>query len=168
MFYNITTKQSFKDELKSYENRALCIYKSKEGRVYVGRSAGLYWFDGEKQVKVKELGNLPVHSISADNKGQLAIGSTNKIIVINSNYKMVQEYYPKFKAAKTILLFGEKNINKLIIDKYNRFWFTTYPDNNLFVYENNKVSDVFELLNISPTLINNISKDKDENIWVST
>lgn len=166
--YNITTKQSFKDELKSYENRALCIYKSKEGRVYVGRSAGLYWFDGEKQVKVKELGNLPVHSISADNKGQLAIGSTNKIIVINSNYKMVQEYYPKFKAAKTILLFGEKNINKLIIDKYNRFWFTTYPDNNLFVYENNKVSDVFELLNISPTLINNISKDKDENIWVST
>ncbi len=166
--YNIKSKQSFKDELKSYENRALCIFKSKEGRVYIGRSAGLYWFDGEKQIKVKELENNPVHSISSDNKGHLAIGSTNKIIIINSNYKIVEEYYPKFKAAKTILLFGEKNINKLIIDKYNRFWFTTYPDNNLYLFENNKVSDVFELLNISPTLINNIYKDKDENIWVST
>lgn len=166
--YNTKTKKTFKDELKSYDNQAFCIFKSKEGRVYVGRSTGLYWFNGDKQEKVKELKNNPVYSISSDGKGNLAIGSANKIIIVNSNYKIEKEYFPKFKAAKTILLSGEKNINKLIIDKYNRYWFTTFPDNNLYVYENNKVYDIFEIINISPTLINQLSKDKDENIWVST
>lgn len=166
--YNIKTKQVYKDELKSYDNQAFCIYKSKEGRVYIGRSTGLYWFNGEKQEKVKELKNHPVYSISTDNKGNLALGSANKIIILNNNYKIEKEYFPKFKAAKTILLSGEKNINKLLIDKYNRFWFTTFPDNNLYFYDNNSVFDVFELLNISPTLINHLSKDKNENVWIST
>jgi len=165
---NIKTKEYFPDELKNYDNQAFCIFKSKEGRVYVGRSTGLYWFNGGKQEKVKELKNNPVFSISTDNEGRLAIGSSNKIIILNSNYKVEKEYYPKFKAAKTLLISGEKNINKLIIDKYNRFWFTTFPDNNLYIYENNNIYDIFELLNISPTLINHLSKDKSENIWVST
>lgn len=165
---NIKTKEYFPDELKNYDNQAFCIFKSKEGRVYIGRSTGLYWFNGGQQEKVKELKNNPVFSISTDNEGRLAIGSANKIIILNSNYKIEKEYFPKFKAAKTLLVSGEKNINKLLIDKYNRFWFTTFPDNNLYVYENNNIYDIFELLNITPTLINHLSKDKNENIWVST
>ena len=105
----------FNDELKNYDNQAFCIYKSLEGRVYVGRSTGLYWFNGGKQEKVKELKNNPVFSISTDNQGRLAIGTANKIIILNSNYKIEKEYYPKFKAAKTLLVSGEKNINKLIL-----------------------------------------------------
>lgn len=165
---NLKTKEVFEDELKNYDNQAYCIFKSPEGRVYIGRSTGLFWFDGEKQIKVKEIGNNPVYSICTDSKGHLAIGSANKIIILNSNYKVEKEYFPKFKAAKTLLISGEKSIKQLVIDRYNRFWFTTIPENNLFLYENGIVYDIFELNNIAPTIINHISKDKQENIWVST
>jgi ligand-binding sensor domain-containing protein len=85
---NLKTKTVFKDELKKYDNQAYCIFKSNEGRVYIGRSTGLYWFNGEKQEKVKELGNNPVYSISTDNNGNLALGSANKIIIVNKNYRI--------------------------------------------------------------------------------
>lgn len=165
---NLKTGEVFKDDLKGFTNQAFCIFKSQEGRVYIGRSAGLYWFNGGKQEKVKELGNTAVYSICADNSGNLALGSTNKILVINKNYKVEKSYYPKFKAAKTFFINGEKVINKLLIDKYNRIWFSTPTDNSLFLYENNLTYDVFEILNISPTIINHLGKDKNENIWLST
>lgn len=165
---NLKTGDYFDDELKNYDNQAFCIYKSKEGRVYVGRSTGLYWFNEGRQEKVKEIKNNPVYSITTDKNGNLALGSSNKIIILNKNYKIEKEYFPKFKASKTILLSGEKIITKLVIDKYNRCWFTTYPDNNLFLFENNTTYDIFELQNIAPTLINHVSIDHHENIWVST
>lgn len=165
---NLKTGEYFDDELKSFENRAFCIYKSKEGRVYIGRNQGLYWFNNGRQEKVRELKNDPVYSITSDNNGHLAIGSSNKIIILNKNYKIEKELFPKFKAAKTILITGEKDISKLIIDRYNRCWFTTYPDNNLFLFENNNTYDVFESQNIAPALINHLTIDNQENIWIST
>jgi ligand-binding sensor domain-containing protein/two-component sensor histidine kinase len=167
---NLKNKTLYEDELRKKDllNRAYCIFKSKDNKVYAGRQDGLYVFEGEKQIKIKSLKNSIIYSIAEDPQGNIVVGSDNKITVLNKDYAVVKEYFPKFKAAKTFLVFGEKNINKLTIDKYNRYWFTTHPDNNLYLFENNILYDVFEILNISTTLINGISKDKDENIWVST
>lgn len=167
---NVKTKTLYEDELRKKDllNRAYCIFKSKNGKVYTGRQDGLYVFEGEKQIKIKSLKNNVVYSVAEDPQGNIVVGSDNKISVLNKDYTIIKEHFPKFKAAKTFLVFGEKNINKLTIDKYNRYWFTTHPDNNLYLFENNVLYDVFEALNISTTLINGISKDKDENIWVST
>ena len=167
---NLKTKTLYEDELRKKDllNRAYCIYKSKAGKVYAGRQDGLYVFDGASQTKIKSLKNSIIYSVTEDAQGNIVVGSDNKIIVLDKNYNILKEYFPKFKAAKTFLVFGEKTINKLTIDKFNRYWFTTSPDNNLYLFENNVLYDVFEILNISTTLINGVSKDKDENIWVST
>lgn len=168
--FNLKTKTLYEDQMRKKDllNRAYCMYKSKAGKVFAGRQDGLYVFDGASQTKIKQIKNSVVYSVTEDANGNIVIGSDNKITVLNKDYTIVKEYFPKFKAAKTFLFSGEKNINKLTIDKYNRYWFTTHPDNNLYLFENNILYDVFEILNISTTLINGISKDKDENIWVST
>jgi ligand-binding sensor domain-containing protein/two-component sensor histidine kinase len=167
---NRKTKQLYEDELRKKDilNRAYCIFKSKTGIVYAGREDGLYYFDGATQIKIKQFKTGIVYSVSEDPQGNIVVGSDNKIVVLDKDYKIIKEHFPKFKPAKTFLFSQEKNINKLTIDKFNRYWFTTYPDNNLYLYENNVLYDLFEILNISTTLINNVSKDKDDNIWVST
>lgn len=165
---NWKTKKLYEDELRKKENRAYCIFKSKDNKVYAGRQDGLYELDGPKQSKIKQYKTGIVYSVTEDAQGNIVVGSDNKITVLNKNYETVKEYFPKFKPAKTFLFSGEKNINKLTIDKYNRYWFTTHPDNNLYLYENNVLYDVFEILNISTTLITGISKDRNDNIWVNT
>ncbi|HWY10883.1 MAG TPA: two-component regulator propeller domain-containing protein, partial [Bacteroidia bacterium] len=167
---NLKTQRLYEDVIrqKDPDSRAFCIFKSRDKKVYSGRIDGLYIFEGEKQVKIKQVKNVPIYSVTEDKDGNLVIGSDNKIIVLGKNLRILKEYFPKFKAAKTFLMSGDKNINKLNVDKYGRFWFTAAPDNSLFLYENNVLYDVFEILNISTTVINSISKDKDENIWIST
>jgi ligand-binding sensor domain-containing protein/two-component sensor histidine kinase len=168
---NLKTKTLYQDELmrkKDLGNRAHCIFKSKTGKIYAGREDGLYVFDGPSQIKIKQFKTGIVYSVTEDPLGNIVVGSDNKITILDKNYNIVKEHFPKFKPAKTFLFSQEKNINKLTIDKYNRYWFTTHPDNNLYLFENNILYDVFEILNISTTLINGISKDKNGNIWVST
>lgn len=167
---NLKNKTLYKDEIqkKDIYNRAYCVFKSSNSKVYVGRQDGLYIFEGPKQTKIKQVKTGVISSISEDQIGNIVLGSDNKITVLSKDYNIIKEYFPKFKPAKTFAFTLEKNINKLTIDRYNRYWFTTHPDNNLYLFENGVLYDVFEVLNISPALIQGISKDKDENIWLST
>lgn len=167
---NLKTKEFFADEVlkKSEMNRANCIFKNTDNKVFVGRMDGIYLLEGAKQVKIKLLKDIPVFSITNNKEGNLVIGTDNKIIVLDKNYRIDKEYFPKFKAANTFLIGLGKPIRKLNVDRFGRFWFTTTPDNTLFLFENNKTYDVFESLDISTTVLNSISKDKDDNIWVST
>lgn len=169
---NLKTKEFFVDGIRKKNdldfNTPYCIFKNSDNKVYVGRSDGIYMFEGPKQVKIKLLKDIPVYSITNNKEGNLVIGSDNKIIELDKNYRINKEYFPKFKAAKTFLIDFAKPIRKLNVDRFGRFWFTTKPDNSLFLFENNRTYDVFENLDISTTVLNSISKDKDENIWVST
>jgi ligand-binding sensor domain-containing protein/two-component sensor histidine kinase len=167
---NIRTNTYYEDEIRKKDEGIIanCIFKSTDNRVFVGRTDGLYEFEGPKQVKVKLLKNIPVYSITNDREGNLLLGTDNKIIVLDKNLRTKGEYFPKFKPAKTFLIDMQKPIRKLKADSYGRLWFTTNPDNTLFLYENGILYDVFGILNISTTLINNLSLDKDQNIWVST
>ncbi|MGZ3883240.1 MAG: histidine kinase [Bacteroidia bacterium] len=167
---NIKTNTLIGDKIKDkdLDNQAFCIFKTSGGEVLVGRKNGLYRFNGGEQEKIQELKNTPVYSIAQDKDGRLVLGSDNKIILLDK-FKIEKELHPKFKTtSRTFLFTGEQKINKLIVDKYNRYWFTSYPETNLYLYENGNVSDVFERLNISPTLISCLLKDKYENIWVGT
>ncbi len=147
---------------------ALCLFKTKDGRILLGRLDGLYEMKGEKQEKLEAIKNQPVYSICENSEGKLVIGSNNKLFFVSDN-KIEKEITPKFKAkAKTFLFDFGKNINKIIADKYGRIWFTASPDENIYLYENNNLYDIFELLNINPAIINCITKDKNENIWLGT
>lgn len=174
---NLKTNVYTSDEVRKndYIDPAYCLFKTFDGKVLVGRGNGLFEFKGAKLEKIGDLKNdVPVYSICEDKEHNLVLGSINEILVLK-NYKTQNVIRPKFKAKSSIFsIFGslgvklDKRITKLTVDKFNRYWFTANPDNNLYMYENNSLYDIFELLNISTNLINSITKDKNENIWVGT
>ncbi|MGZ3919086.1 MAG: sensor histidine kinase [Bacteroidia bacterium] len=154
-------------------NQAFCLFQTREGKILVGRSDGLFEVDGNRQKKLTLLDKNAVHSITQDKNGRLVIGASGKtepsrIIIIN-NGKIETEIIPKYKAKSfTYLPDGGKSIDRIITDNYDRIWFTSYPGENLYLYQNNTFYDVFELLDIAPTLIKCIYKDKAQNIWIGT
>lgn len=167
---DVNAKKLIDDEVKTKEksNQAYCIYKSKDGRILLGRSDGLYELKDNKQIKLNTLKNLPVYCITENNAGQLVIGSSSKIYFVKDN-KLEKEIVPTYKnKVTTFSIGGDKNINKVICDAYDRIWFTSYPNENIYVYDKGITHDVFSELNITPLLINCIYKDKDENIWIGT
>ena len=158
------------DELRQNDrlNQAYCIYRSRSGKLLLGRSDGLYELKGEHQVKIDLGKKLKVHSIAENNAGELVLGTESRLLFLN-DFKIVREQVPGYqKKSSTFLMGGEKSINKLVCDDYGRIWFTSFPDENLFLLQNNRVYDVFELLGIAPSLINCIYKDRENNIWVGT
>ncbi len=168
----IDTKNNklIEDELrtKSSNNQAYCILKTKTGKVYIGRSNGLYELVGGKQVKLDALNNLPVYCIYENNNGELIVGSSSKIYFLNKNI-IVREISPSFKTkANTFSVGGERNIHKIVQDNFGKIWFTTYPNENIFMHHNGITHDVFDELNITPLLINSIYIDKNDNIWIGT
>lgn len=149
--------------------RIYCIFKTQTNRILIGKDDGLYDVTDGNAIKINlPLKNQPVYSITENNNGELILGSTNKIFVTGGN-KIIKEIIPTYsKSSKTFLLGGEKSINKLVVDKYNRIWFTSYPDDNLYVQFENVTFNVFDILDIPSNLINCIYKDNKENIWVGT
>jgi ligand-binding sensor domain-containing protein len=168
---NLKTGQIDNDQLSAKEksNRAFCIFKTSNNRVLIGRSDGLYDATEGIQVKLNTLNNTPIQAITQNANGSLVLGAAGKIFVINASNKIEKEITPIYKTKSfTFQLGGEKNIDKIITDNFDRIWFTSYPDENLYLYQNNKVYDVFDILGIAPTLINCIYKDTSQNIWIGT
>lgn len=168
---NLRTGQIIDDQLSAKEksNRAFCMYKTSNEHVLIGRSDGLYDATNGTQVKLNLLNYTTIHAITQDKKGNLVLGAAGKIFIVNASNKIEKEIVPIYKTKSfTFQLGGEKNIDKIITDNFGRVWFTSYPDENLYLYQNNKVYDVFDILGIAPTLINCIYKDKSQNIWIGT
>lgn len=164
------TNKLTEDEVKTANknNQAYCLYKTNDGKILVGRSDGLYEVKDNKQVKSDLIKNLPVYSLTETRSGELVIGSSSKIFFIKNN-KLEKEIVPIYTTkATTFSIGGEKSINKVICDAYDRIWFTSYPTENIYVYDKGITHDVFAELNITPVLINCIYKDNKENIWIGT
>jgi ligand-binding sensor domain-containing protein len=151
---------------KEKRNQALCLFKTKEGAVLVGRNDGLYRLKGKVQEKLELLKNTPVHSIAQNADGSLLFGTQNKIVTVKDN-KVVQEFSPRIK-SNTFLAGGVTSIDKIVADDHGRVWFTPYPDQTLYLLQNKTVYDIFEILDIAPSLINCVYKDRDQNIWIGT
>lgn len=150
------------------QNVAYCLFKTVDGRVLVGRHDGLYEVSGNSQVRLPLLEGRPVNAISQYQNNKLAIGSGGKILLVGNN-SIEREITPVYHTrANTFLPGGERSVDKLLADGFGRIWFTASPDENLYLYTNNNVYDVFEALDIPATLINSVFKDERENIWVGT
>ncbi|WP_317898464.1 sensor histidine kinase [Aurantibacillus circumpalustris] len=158
------------DDLKKKDimNRPFCIYKTKNGGVLIGRSDGIYDATNGKQIRLEVLKNNTIHSITQTKEGKLVVGTSSKIFIIQNN-KIESEIKPVYETKNnTFQLSGERPIGNIIADEYGRIWFTSYPHENLYLLENNRVYDVFEALDIQPALINCIYKDENQNIWIGT
>lgn len=167
---DLASGQSSADQLSSADklNRAYCIFRTGAGRVLVGRSDGLYDATSGNQVKLPVLGGNTVHSITENKDGELVAGASGKIFIIRNN-EVQSEITPSYTTKSlTFQLGGEKSIDKVIADDFGRIWFTSYPDETLYLYQNNKVYDIFSIMDIPPTLINCVFKDEEQNIWIGT
>lgn len=170
LIINLKTGKVIPDEIKKSEvnNVAYCLYRTNLGKILVGRKDGLYEVRDGKQIKLSVFQNQTVHSVTQNKQGKLIIGSAGKIFIVQDG-KVETEITPVYKNRNsTFLPGGEKNIKNLIADEFGRIWFTSYPDENLYLYKNNTVYDVFENLDIPPSLINCVFKDDRENIWIGT
>ena len=151
------------------DNRAYCIFKAKNGKVLVGRTNGLYLFNNDKQAKIDIGKKCAVYSIAEDINGTIYLGTDNAIICIDNKNNITKTILVKTQKTNSFFSFNNTaSVSKLLIDKYNRLWFTNSPDDNLFVIENNITYDVFDILGIDKVLINCIVKDSDDNIWIGT
>lgn len=158
------------DQLNSKEklNRAFCIYETNDGKILVGRSDGLYDVTDGYQKKIPVVKNEPIHAITQKPNGDLVLGTSGSILIVSNN-KIIQEITPVYKTKSfTFQLGGEKSIDKLVADGFGRVWFTSYPDDHLYLYQNGNTYDLFDILGLPSALINCIYKDKKENIWVGT
>ncbi|MBP9069226.1 MAG: histidine kinase [Bacteroidia bacterium] len=167
---DLKTNELIGDAVKETDknNQAHCIYKTKDGRILVGRSNGLYEMQGITSKKLDLIKNLPAYAITENSKGELVIGSASKIFIAKDD-KLLKEIVPVYKTRSTTFsIDGEKSINKLLCDNFGRIWFSSSPNDNIYVYCNGATHDVFNELNITPILINCIYKDRDDNIWIGT
>lgn len=149
-------------------NQAFAIFKTKNNQVLVGRSDGLYQFKKGKQEKIHFGKNTSVYSITEDTNGTLYLGSDNAIFCVKNN-QVIKTI--AVKTQKVNSFFSANNIahvSKLIVDKYQRIWFTNTPDDNLYLIDNSITYDAFDLLGIDKVLINCIFKDSDDHIWIGT
>ncbi len=166
----LKTGTVFEDNIKKVDNnnQAFAIFKTKQNKVLVGRTDGLYQFKNGVQEKINFGKTIPIYSITEDTLGILYVGSDNAIFCIK-NSQIIKTIPVKTQKANSF--FSSNNIahvSKLIIDKYQRIWFTNNPDDNLYVIENNMTFDAFDLLGIDKVLINCIYKDTDDHIWIGT
>jgi ligand-binding sensor domain-containing protein len=167
---NLRNGEIRQDELrkKDRHNPPYCVFRTADGRVLVGRQDGLYDATDGTQRKLPVLSGIPVYSLAEDKTGRLFAGSSGRMLIVNGE-SVEAEIVPKFSApVNSFQPGGERSINKLVADRYGRIWFTVFPEENLYLYENNKVHDVFALLDIPPSLIRCISLDARHNIWVGT
>jgi ligand-binding sensor domain-containing protein/two-component sensor histidine kinase len=167
---NLKTGEILADEWRKKDRMNLtnCIFKTRAGKILVGRTDGLYDATSGKQVKIDFIPHTKIHSITQTKDGRLILGTPNKIIIVKNN-SIEKEITPTYETkSSTFEIDGGKSIDKLVSDDFGRIWFTSYPDENLYLYQDNKVYDVFEILDIPPTLITCIFKDAQQNIWVGT
>lgn len=167
---NLKTKELIKDEVTKNDrgNTASCIFKTSTNKIFVGRKDGLYEVSGSKQIKADYIKNTSVFAITQNKEGKLILGTSGSILIINNN-AVEREIIPAYKTKSVSYLpDGGRNIEKIIADDYGRIWFTSFPGESLYLYENNTVYDIFETLDLPPSLINCIYKDRDQNIWIGT
>ncbi len=167
---DLATKKVLPDTLKNGDrtNLAYCLYQTKKGTVLVGRSNGLYDVTNGHQKRLEVLNDQPVFSITQDKSGRLIAGGIGKIYVIAGN-KIEKEIIPTYAGTGTSYgLEGERRVTKLLADDFGRIWFTAYPGENLNLLQNNTVYDLFAVLDIPPSLINCITMDSHQNIWIGT
>ncbi|GIV29343.1 MAG: hypothetical protein KatS3mg028_0409 [Bacteroidia bacterium] len=172
--YDYKNKIYYGDSLieKDNLNQAFCIQKVND-KLFVGRRKGLYIIEKNQIKLLPQFSKIPVFSIFHDTSThQLYFGSSDKIIITDDNTMSIQKTIPVDiplpNQSQQFLFKLNKNISRIVVDKYHRIWFSIQPDDNLYLLENNQIYDALNVLKILPTLINDIYLDNFNNIWIAT
>ncbi len=153
---------------RNEKNLPNCILKTREGRVLVGRSDGIYDVTSGEEQQLQALAGTAVFALAQNKESQLLAGTAGAIVTIYDD-RVISQYNPVYeKQNTTFQLGGLKSINKIVADDYGRIWFTSYPGENVYLYAYNKVHDIFDILDIQPSLVNCLYKDSRQNIWIGT
>lgn len=170
LMVDMATGAIIPDEVKKNNKSdvAYCVYQTKNGKILVGRSSGLYEVLNGRQIKMSAVGRTAVHAITETRDGKLILGTAGKLLLLY-NETVETEITPTYNTkSNTFQPGGDKSIDKIICDSYGRIWFTASPGEELYLYQNNRVYNIFESLDIPPTLINCLFKDNRENLWIGT
>lgn len=173
-FYDYKSKIYYNDSilLKDNTNQAFGVYQVNNKIIQIRRK-GVYFIEGNKIFPLSTFINTPVYSLYHQKKQHLVyLGSSGKIIVTDDSLFKIQkiilvEIHSPSKSNQ-FLFKMEKNISKILVDNLNRIWFSTQPDDNLYLMENQQIYDVFDIMNILPVLINDIYLDNFNNVWLAT
>jgi len=168
--FDLQLKKLIADSIKSTQkmNQAFCLLKTKRGQCFVGRSDGLYELKGSAQIRVTNFPKVTVHSMAESASGALVLGTNSKIMTWDGK-KISSEFTPAYKTrSATFDIGGGKSVNLTGVDRFGNSWFTSTPDDALYLQSNGLTYDVFSLLDIPPTLIRCLFIDRDQNIWVGT
>jgi len=153
-------------------------YNIKSNKKLINHYTSIYnieKIDGKKIILISSLGILLVNDFNDPQaftnilKGKYFSSYKNGDSVVIGGLGTLMLYNVNKRKSKNILfrLSKKKPIQNILIDEINNIWFSLLNE-GLFLYKNNQVYDIGELLGIKKTQINFIKKDDENNIWIGT
>ncbi|MET1255483.1 two-component regulator propeller domain-containing protein [Aliikangiella maris] len=155
----------------------LCIYKSSDGRIWVGTQAGLSWFDGYQFHTFKAIANDSnslkndfIQAITEDAQGYIWVGTHNGgLSRLDPQTNQFISYLNDESNPHSI---SSNNVTSLLIDKQNRFWIGTnsgglnlfYPKKQQFKHFTHNPDNPES---ISSNTIRSIVEDSKGHIWLA-
>jgi ligand-binding sensor domain-containing protein len=137
--------------------KPLFICEAKGASIYIATTGGIYQSQGVGLPKrVFTAISEPVHSL-AFSGDTLYAGVTGSVYAIQNG-----------AVNKVATLPNSGKVKRLMIDRNNRIWCATFPENKLFMVENGVSTDISEKLGISGISVNKILEDNEGNVWIAT
>jgi len=145
--------------LRNNNSVALCMYETKQGKIYVGRTTGLYYIENGNQYKVTLNGHndIPIHSILETNT-ELLISSKNKIYSVKNN-SLILKPEINFDNTQTIKDFYQ--------DQNGNLWFSVIGNTGIFSQINGKQINITQTAGLKPNPTTAFFEDREGNIWIA-
>ncbi|MCF0068908.1 histidine kinase [Dyadobacter sp. CY261] len=117
-----------------------CLYKDKQGFLWIGSANGLYRYDGNfvKRYEGQKNGRVVTTAIEPiDGESSLLLGTTNGIKVFNKESS-------SYKTDARFAELSKDNIIGIKPDGYGRLWILC--DRKIFLFSNNKVTSIDQVI----------------------
>ncbi len=132
------------------------IYKSENNKIYIATNKGIFISsENNKAVLLNAVLQMPVYSITQKNNIIYAGGD-------GVYYKLENNLVTPFQ------LKSKGNINRILADRYDNIWCSSFPQNKLVRINNGNETDISTKLDINGVSINRIFEDTEGNIWLAT
>lgn len=144
------------------------ITESKDGKIWIGHTAGISSIDDEKVTTYYESDGLlssDVWTIAADKNGKIWIGTINGVCVFDGK-EFKKFVLPEGKVDTTLHISSTKMVHRIYEDNNGTLWFSSNA--GLFSYANNSLLNVSEKAGINTNFVNEIFEDSNGELWVST
>lgn len=137
--------------------KPLFILKADSVSIFIATTNGIYQSRSAGPPKRIFSGiNEPVHSLAI-------AGDTLYAGVAGSVYALIDNNVNKVATVPN----GGK-VKRLMVDKNQRIWCATFPENKLYLIDGLNITDISEKLRISGISVNKILEDNEGNVWIAT